>query len=189
MLSPAQRTSSGAARPMMPGTGRPVGEKPGAPPPEQWPTGRLFSAVARRIERDWNSHLAHWGLNHASLPVLYLLAGGPLSQRELALSSNVTEQTMSRILARLERQEFVARHPHPSDRRRHQVHLTDAGRATLLEAGDPAYAEDLTLRGLDDEQVGHLRELLLVMVDQGHEHEHGPSDDGPCSDTPEESDA
>ncbi len=159
-----------AALPMMPGTGRPPGEDPGAPTPGQWPTGRLFTAVARRIERDWNAHLAHWDLNHASLPVLYLLAGGPLSQRDLALSSEVTEQTMSRILARLERQGYVVRRPHDEDRRRHEVHLTDSGRAALLEAGDPGMAEEMTLRGLTDAQVLALRDLLIVMVSQGSSH-------------------
>lgn len=153
--------------PMMPGTGRPAGEAPGAPTPAQWPTGRLFSAVSRRIERDWNAHLAGWDLNHASLPVLYLLAGGPLSQRDLALASEVTEQTMSRILARLERQGYVVRRAHVEDRRRHEVYLTDSGRAALLEAGDPGMAEDMTLRGLSPEQVRALRELLIVMVTQG----------------------
>ncbi len=136
-------------------------------PPDQWPTGRLFSAVARRLEREWNARLADWDLNHASLPVLYLLAGGPLSQRELALSSGVTEQTMSRILARLERQAYVERHTHATDRRRHEVHLTDAGRATLMEAGDPEVAERMSVRGLSAEQVETLRGLLLVMLDQG----------------------
>ena len=126
--------------------------------------------MARRIERDWNAHLAHWDLNHASLPVLYLLAGGPLSQRDLALSSEVTEQTMSRILARLERQGYVVRRPHDEDRRRHEVHLTDSGRAALLEAGDPGMAEEMTLRGLTDAQVLALRDLLIVMVSQGSSH-------------------
>lgn len=155
---------------MMPGTGRPPGEEPGAPTPDQWPTGRLFTAVARRIERDWNAHLAHWDLNHASLPVLYLLAGGPLSQRDLALASEVTEQTMSRILARLERQGYVVRRPHVEDRRRHEVHLTDSGRAALLEAGDPSMAEEMTVRGLTDAQVLALRDLLIEMVAHGSSH-------------------
>lgn len=136
-------------------------------PPEEWPTGRILSAVARRMEREWNARLAHWGLNHASLPVLYLLAGGPLSQRELALASGVTEQTMSRILVRLERQEYVARRTHADDRRRHEVHLTDPGRAALVEAGDPAIAEEMSMRGLTPSQVSALRDLLLVMLAQG----------------------
>lgn len=130
----------------------------------QWPTGRLISAVARRIERDWNTHLAAWDLNHASLPVLALLAGGPRSQRELATASGVTEQTMSRVVTRLERCGYVVRRAHAADRRRHEVALTDAGRSTLVEAGDPRAAEAMSTRGLDDAQVAQLRDLLAAMI-------------------------
>lgn len=130
----------------------------------RWPTGRLISAVARRIERDWNTHLAAWDLNHASLPVLVLLAGGSRSQRELAAASGVTEQTMSRVITRLERSGYVVRHADAADRRRHEVALTDAGRSTLAEAGDPRVAEEMSTRGLDHAQVAQLRELLAVML-------------------------
>lgn len=136
-------------------------------PPGEWPTGRLVSAVARRIEREWNAHLAHWDLNHASLPVLYLLAARPRSQRELAAASGVTEQTMSRIVTRLERTGYVERSAHASDRRRHEVRLTDTGRQALAEAGDPAVAEQMSIRGLDAEQVRTLRAILAVMLAQG----------------------
>jgi DNA-binding MarR family transcriptional regulator len=134
-------------------------------PPERWSTGRLLSAVARRAERDWNAWLAHWDLNHASLPVLYLLVRGPMSQRELALASGVTEQTMSRILARLERQALIERQTHPVDRRRHAVVLTDSGRVALNEAGDPVLAEELTTRGMTPDQVVALRGILLHMLE------------------------
>lgn len=130
----------------------------------QWPTGRLLSAVARRIERDWNAHLHHWDLNHASLPVLFLLAAGPRSQRELAGTAGVTEQTMSRVVARLERTGYIVRSPHAHDRRRHDVALTETGRSALLEAGDRRTAEEMSVRGLTPDQVDQLRELLIAML-------------------------
>ncbi|WP_255491542.1 MULTISPECIES: MarR family winged helix-turn-helix transcriptional regulator [unclassified Actinotalea] len=141
---------------------------PGQPiPTHRWPTGRLISAVARRIERDWNAHLAAWDLNHASLPVLFLLAAGPRSQRELAAGSGVTEQTMSRIIARLDRTGYIERRTHANDRRRNDVALTEEGFRALQEAGDPRFAEELSVRGLSAEQVGQLREILAVMM-AGH---------------------
>jgi len=130
----------------------------------QWPTGRLLSAVARRIERDWNAHLADWDLNHASVAVLFLLLGGPRSQRELAQASGVTEQTMSRIVARLERSRYVTRTADASDARRHQVTLTDTGRSAVVSAGDPRVAEELSTRGLDADQVIRMREILVAML-------------------------
>lgn len=163
---PGAATTEGDARATAP-PAPPSHTTDGAPrPPAQWPTGRLVSAVARRIERDWNAHLEHWDLNHASLPVLYLLGGGPRSQRELAEASGVTEQTMSRILVRLERTGYIRRHPHAQDRRRHEVVLTDEGRQTLLEAGDPGVAEQMSIRGLSADQVRTLREILGVMLAQ-----------------------
>jgi len=136
------------------------------------------------MERDWNGHLAHWDLNHASLPVLFLLVGGPRSQRELALAAGVTEQTMSKIIARLERQGFLVRSAHPLDRRRHQVLLTTAGRTALFEAGDAAKAEEMSMEGLSPDQVRDLRALLLVMLaqrpretDLTHEYAHAARTD------------
>jgi DNA-binding MarR family transcriptional regulator len=131
---------------------------------DEWPTGRMLSAVARRIEREWNAHLAAWDLNHASLPVLALLFRGPLSQRELARASGVTEQTMSRIVVRLERSGYIRRQPHETDARRHEVSLTDAGRGALMAAGDPQVAEEMSVRGLAPDQVAPLRELLAAML-------------------------
>src|SRR5690606_39534189 len=90
--------------------------------------GRLLFAVARRIEREWNAHLGRWDLNHAGFPVLMHLLGGPQSQRALADESGVTEQTMSRIVARLERAGYVTRTDDPTDRRRRLVAITTDGR-------------------------------------------------------------
>jgi len=142
----------------------------------QWPTGRLLSAVARRIERDWNAHLAAWDLNHASVAVLFLLLGGPRYQRELARASGVTEQTMSRIVARLDRSGYVARKAPASDARRHQVALTEAGRSAVVSAGDPGVAEEMSIRGLDPDQATRLREILVAML-AARPHEADPVGD------------
>lgn len=141
-----------------------------------WPTGRLLSAAARRVEREWNAHLSAWDLNHASLPVIVLLARADHSQRELAAATGVTEQTMSRILERMERTGYVTRVAHPDDRRRHVIALTQAGRAVLADAADPTPAEAMTTRGLAPEQVTQLRELLALMVAARDET---PTEDAP----------
>ncbi len=166
------------------------GEAPavGAPPSRgEWPTGRMLSAVARHIEKEWNDHLRAWDLNHASIPVLFLLTGGPRSQRELAAASGVTEQTMSRIVSRLERSGYVVRQAHPRDRRRHDVVLTEPGRTALFEAGDPRVAEEMSTRGLTPAQVETLREVLGAMMrarrgdgpDQAHRARPGAPLDPP----------
>ena len=133
--------------------------------PREWATGRLLFAVARRIEREWNAHLGRWDLNHAGFPVLMHLLGGPQSQRALADESGVTEQTMSRIVARLERAGYVTRTDDPTDRRRRLVAITTDGREAGLAAARRRPAEELATRGLGDEQVAALREALLTLLE------------------------
>ena len=130
----------------------------------KWPVGRLLSAAARRVERDWNAHLAAWDLNHASLAVLAHLLRSPMSQRELAAASDVTEQTMSRVLARMERTGYVTRTPHDDDRRRHVITITDSGRSTFFVAADQELADEMVTRGLTPEQAGQLQQLLVVVA-------------------------
>ncbi len=137
---------------------------PASTDPAQWPSGRLLSAAARRVERDFDAHLAAWDLNHASLPVLVHLSRGPLSQRQLAAACGVTEQTTSRVVARMERTGYVTRTPHEADRRRHVIAITDAGRGALAVASDREFAEELVTRGLTDEQTEQLRGLLALVA-------------------------
>lgn len=141
--------------------------------PGQWPTGRLLFTVVRRIEHDWNAHLAGWNLNHAGFPVLLHLFSGPRTQRELATLNGVTEQTMSRVLARLERAGYVSRGDDPRDRRRRAVAVTDAGRRAAAQAGRLQPAEDLTAQGLDADQVTALREILVTLVHAQRATEEG----------------
>lgn len=155
------------------------GAGPDSGPLEGWPTGRLLSRVTRRVEREWNGHLAGWELNHASFPVLMHLLHGPLSQRELASRNGVTEQTMSRILDRLDRTGHLTRAPDPHDQRRRVAVITPAGRSAALAVVQSRRADAITTRGLTDDQVETLRELLILMVragDQEHHTDHSPSD-------------
>ncbi|NKY41052.1 MarR family transcriptional regulator [Cellulomonas septica] len=154
---------------------------PASSDPAHWPVGRLLSAAARRVEREWNAHLAGWDLNHASLPVLVHLARSPASQRELATLCGVTEQTMSRVLARMERTRYVRRAPHAEDRRRHVITATPEGLAALDAAADRRRAEEVVTRGLTPAQVEQLRALLVLVArpddapDDGTTHAAAPT--------------
>lgn len=139
---------------------------PGVDEPLQtWPTGRLLSAAARRMERAWDQYLAHWSLSHASLPVLALLVGGELSQRQLAERLGVTEQTTSRMVASLERSGYLERATQPQDRRRRAVRLTTAGRQCLAELNDADTIDGLVRHGLDEAETAQLRRLLIRFLD------------------------
>lgn len=134
------------------------------PPTDHWPVGRMLSAAARRIEREWDAHLASWDLNHASLPVLVHITRAPMSQRELADACGVTEQTMSRVVARLVRTGYVTRRAHAEDRRRHVVAITPSGREALAACADPGPAQEAVLGHLPPERRALLDDLLREVV-------------------------
>ena len=97
---------------------------------EQWPLGRLLSAAARSVERDWDERLRAIGLSHAAVVAIdILIRTGPTGADTIARTARVQPQTMSRTLERMERDGLVERGPHPEDRRRRVVTVTDRGRA------------------------------------------------------------
>ncbi len=98
-----------------------------------WATGRLLSTAARLTEQNWNARLRDSGVSHAGLIVLHVLSRGDASQRELAESQVLTEQTIGRTLAHLESTGHVGRATDPADRRRRVVQITDQGRELLAE--------------------------------------------------------
>jgi DNA-binding MarR family transcriptional regulator len=112
--------------------------------------GRLLSTAARLVERDWNAVLATRQLTHAGLMVLTTLLQGPLTQRELAAASRVEEQTISRVLEKLERAGYVSRQRASADRRRRMVTLSSSGAATLAEMTLTGIAERLVADRVDD---------------------------------------
>lgn len=134
------------------------------PPPETWPTGRLLSAAARRVERAWDAYLGQWDLTHASVPVLVVLARGSMSQREIAAHMHVTEQTIGRVLRGLQASDYIDRAPHPADRRRHVVTLTPAGRDALAALDRAQSVESLIGSSLTAEETAQLRTLLIRML-------------------------
>lgn len=119
--------------------------------PAAWPMGRLLAAAARRVERDWDERLREIGLPHAGLIAIdILLRTGPTGADTIARAARVQPQTMSRTLERLERDGLVERSPHPDDRRRRVVTVTDAGRIaweTAKHIEREVLPEDEQLRG------------------------------------------
>jgi len=128
---------------------------------DSWATGRLLSAAARLVEHEWNQHLTQWDLNHASLGVLHVLLGGALTQRELALAVQVEDQTVSRIVERLQRSGYVERVRDADDRRRIVVSLTHQGEQTYRAASDLDRAESF-FAAVDD--LPALRSALIAVI-------------------------
>jgi DNA-binding MarR family transcriptional regulator len=114
------------------------------------------------VEHDWNAWLAERGLTHAGLLALHALDEGPLTQRRLAAASRVEEQTMSRVLDRLERTGHVERRRDTVDRRRLVVTLTQSGRDALGEIRAADIADALVAEHLADPDTFRAELVRLV---------------------------
>jgi DNA-binding MarR family transcriptional regulator len=125
---------------------------------EQWPLGRLLSAAARSVERDWDERLRAIGLSHAAVVAIdILIRTGPTGADTIARTARVQPQTMSRTLERMERDGLVERAPHPADRRRRVVSVTPAGRSaweTARHIEREVLPEDPALRTALGELLG-----------------------------------
>jgi DNA-binding MarR family transcriptional regulator len=132
--------------------------------PDRWSLGRLLSTAARLVEHDWNAWLAERGLTHAGLLALDALEEGALTQRRLAAASRVEEQTMSRVLDRLERTGHVERRRDTVDRRRLVVTLTPSGRHVLDQIKSTDIADVLVAEHLADPAAFREELLRLVMA-------------------------
>jgi len=115
--------------------GKDMPDVPGGPDVAQMPPSvvafdRVFELAARLgdlMERD----LSERGLSTARAEVLFVLhqRGGPMVQRELSQALRCTPRYVTGLIDNLEAQGWVARSPHPTDRRATLVSLTEQGTA------------------------------------------------------------
>nr|WP_281392384.1 MarR family transcriptional regulator [Brachybacterium halotolerans] len=91
---------------------------------------------------------------------------GEATPGRVADFERVSPPVMTRIIARLEEAGWVARRPHPSDRRQVLLALTEEG-ATIVEEGRRARSAWLRERvdGLDDAQLGQLETAARMLRD------------------------
>jgi DNA-binding MarR family transcriptional regulator len=145
------------------------------PPPEPLASavGFLLSWNGRRTAAGFAEVLEQIDLSPPIFGVLTLIDSRPgLTQRELVAGSLIDPSSMVAVLDQLEADGLAERRVHPSDRRKHAVHLTAKGKRTLGKARELAldYAEEL-LAPLDEEERETLRLLLrkLARVDAAAE--------------------
>jgi MarR family transcriptional regulator, lower aerobic nicotinate degradation pathway regulator len=127
----------------------------------------LASQVSRYGRRGFERVLDERGLRLIHYGVLIALDDfGPLAQQQLADSLDHDKSHLVRHIDRLERHGLVTRVQDPTDRRRNQVGLTDAGRALL---GELRAAERRSQQGLLDtlspDEQRTLESLLRRVLD------------------------
>lgn len=117
-------------------------------------SGLLPHAVARRT-----------GLSESELHSLRHLIGGPLGPNDLARTLGVTSAASSGIVDRLESRGHVTRQPHPTDKRRTVVVISDSGRTEVMAEMRPMFEALVAADSLlDDEQRAVVDDYLRGII-------------------------
>jgi DNA-binding MarR family transcriptional regulator len=98
-------------------------------------TGFLMNWVAVRSRQHFASRLEErCGLHPREFGALSVIAAHPgVTQHAIGESAGVDPSTMVAILDMLEERGLAERRPHPDDRRKRAVHVTDEGKRVLRE--------------------------------------------------------
>ena len=132
------------------------------PPELQDRTDYLLCKVSETVKRVADDTFAAHGLSgshHAVLRVL--VAGGPVTQQDVASRLYVHPSTIVDLIDHLEDQGMIVRERNPRDRRAYLVQVTDEGRTRLAEADATAEVLQLSLfDALDEQDRDQLRALL-----------------------------
>ena len=134
-------------------------------------TSYLAGYVSRGLRADVQRALAERELETSNYGVLVALGDfGVLSQQQLADRLGADKSHVVRLIDQLERRGLLTRAPDPTDRRRHQIELTPAGRkllrhvATGVERAESEYLG--TLSNADRRTLTNLLQRVLDSRDQ-----------------------
>jgi DNA-binding MarR family transcriptional regulator len=102
--------------------------------------------------------------------ISYLTVNGDRGQNELAAALGLSSGASTALVDRLEREGIAERYPHPSDRRRTLVRLTDGGRRVVQESGQwlTASFRDVPLEDLPA-LAGTLRAIAARLAEDSAE--------------------
>jgi DNA-binding MarR family transcriptional regulator len=141
-------------------------------------TGFLLALVGQEATRELRDALTAHDLKPRQFQILYLLADrGPTGQRELGETMAVDHSILVTMLNPLEADGLIRRERDATDRRRHVVTVTPAGRRRLASAArGQREAEDALFAGLTEQQRDQLRDLLIALRNANQTE----PDDGDC---------
>ncbi len=124
--------------------------------------GYQVNLLARMMEQALSARIRPYGVvpgQFAQLLALYRSDGQTVT--DLASTVAIEHSTMSRTLARMERDGLVVSRPHPDDGRSRRIFLTDHARG--LEAALKAEAEAVNREFLELLPSGQAAELLTLL--------------------------
>lgn len=130
-------------------------------------TGFLLALVGQKAQHQLRAALTTHELKPRQFQILDLLADrGPIGQRELGETMAIDHSILVTMLNPLEADGLIERKRSDTDRRRHVVTVTPAGKRRLAKAAKAQReAEDTLFAGLTEQQRDQLRELLIALRD------------------------
>jgi MarR family transcriptional regulator, lower aerobic nicotinate degradation pathway regulator len=128
--------------------------------------GLLIFRLARASAWRLGQGLRESGLRWPEFAVLHHLdAQGPIAQRDLASALRIQPSNLVALLDQLEGRGLLARSPDPTDRRRHRVELTPAGRRTVERGREATRRAESDLLGpLSDPERREFRTFLVRLT-------------------------
>ena len=129
-------------------------------------TGYLISRLGFYASKQFAERLSELGLTPRMWGAMNVLDHeGVVSQQQLGRAIGMDPSSMVSTIDELEAKGWVQRRPHPTDRRAHALHITDAGRETLSRGRRLAGgAQNELLAPLDDAERAQLHDLLLRLA-------------------------
>ena len=124
-----------------------------------------MTILARRLRNDFDSHVGAFGLTRSQWSLIAVVASRPgATQRTIAELLEMSEVSAGRLVDRLVIDGLLQRREREDDRRARAVYLTAKADPLLETMSDYAQLrEQRMFRGMSDEQLDRLRELLDVV--------------------------
>lgn len=128
--------------------------------------GHLVMRLARQMSRFADQRIQRLGTGSAGYPVLYMLNQfGEMNQKRLTELLGVEQSSMAQLLARMERDGFIARRKDPADGRSSFVSLTTKAIASLPEIERiMGEGNDLATMDMTDAEVELIVSLMKRML-------------------------
>ncbi len=129
-------------------------------------TSSLLSRLAKKVSRATPESELGMRLRHYFV-MTFLDDRDGIAQHELGDAFMLDANNAVLLLNELETAGYVERRRNPDDRRRHDVFLTDDGRAAVSRAREAvARSEDRVLANLSDRERETLRGLLVKALEE-----------------------
>jgi DNA-binding MarR family transcriptional regulator len=120
----------------------------------------------RAFSRNFHARLARHGVTHAQFMILWLLSqAGSLTSLELSRRAGIQKASATSVINALKNRKLIRGDPDDMDRRKINLHLTEAGAALTAELLSCAAAANTDARvGFSDNELETLLKLLRGVV-------------------------